>query len=196
MLIRKDDRGLYIQSRWGAGDTNGHYRPGNLIGYAPIYRMDDGGLKEGDNPKTAHVDGTPLVKITLPDGVVLYWGTTYELDSVANKHAPPSTPTCRALSQPEMQRLRADPAFGRALRQKGEPVIITDLSAIEARVMAHTVRQRIPVKPAPVMIDKQAVLDEIEKEIEQARKLGPHHVPILMAVRNTIKAMQPVAQKE
>jgi hypothetical protein len=71
MRIWKDDRGLYIKDRFGG--TN-HYRPGGVNGYDHAYRMDDGGLKEGDKPKTHHVSGAPLVKIRHGD-ITLYWAT-------------------------------------------------------------------------------------------------------------------------
>lgn len=73
MLIRSDAQGLYIRDRMGGSN---HYRPGDCVGYAPIYRMDAHTLKEGDSPKAHHVAGAPLVKITCPDGVVLHWADT------------------------------------------------------------------------------------------------------------------------
>lgn len=94
MKIRCDERGLYITSRGGKDYPDGHYRPGRVVGYSHVFRMDDGGLKEGSNPKTYHVSGAPLIKITLDDGTVLYWATTYELDRMAAGHWPPtSAPT-------------------------------------------------------------------------------------------------------
>lgn len=74
MRIYRDARGLYIRDRMGG--TN-HYRPGPVIGYAHAYDMSDGGLREGDKPKTHHVAGAELVKIRLDDGRVLYWASEY-----------------------------------------------------------------------------------------------------------------------
>ncbi len=72
MKIRKDERGLYITGRDGVD----HYRPGAISGYAHAYAMQDGGLVEGDNPKTAHVSGAPLIRIRTADGKTLYWAAT------------------------------------------------------------------------------------------------------------------------
>lgn len=80
MKIRKDDRGLYIQSRFWSDNPEGHYRPGAVPGYDYAVDMDHGNLNEGDNPKTHHCAGVPLVKITLANGRVLHWAATYEHD--------------------------------------------------------------------------------------------------------------------
>lgn len=85
MKIRKDERGLYIRGRfYKAGEPDNPYRPGNVPGYDHVYDMSNGGLKEGDNPKTHHVAGAPLIKITLPDRV-LYWAEEYTLNQFAKK---------------------------------------------------------------------------------------------------------------
>lgn len=42
-------------------------RPGNVIGYAHAYRMDDGGLKVGDKVKARH-PGYATATITLDNG--------------------------------------------------------------------------------------------------------------------------------
>jgi hypothetical protein len=65
--VRKDAKGLLIRA--------GGYvsRPGNVRGYAHAYRMDDGGLKEGDYVKARHRAGTPLSVITLDDGSKIFW---------------------------------------------------------------------------------------------------------------------------
>lgn len=78
MKICKDAKGLYITGR-GLG-LERPYRPGNVSGYEVAYDMSDGGLKEGDNPKTRHIPYAPLIKIQLEDGRVLHWATETELD--------------------------------------------------------------------------------------------------------------------
>lgn len=72
MKIRQDEKGLYIKGPYDL------YRPGNVPGYDHVYNMSDTGLKAGDNLKTGYVAGTPLIKITLADGTVLYWATEYQ----------------------------------------------------------------------------------------------------------------------
>lgn len=72
MLIREDRHGVYIQSRWGKEDFP--YRPGEFVGYTPVWNTGVNGLKAGDKPKTSHVDGAPFVKIWLEDGGFAYWG--------------------------------------------------------------------------------------------------------------------------
>lgn len=76
MKIRKDDRGLYITGR----DGKDHYRPGDINGYSHVHDMSDGGLKAGDNPRTRHVSGAPLIMITLPSGDFVWWASTYMHD--------------------------------------------------------------------------------------------------------------------
>jgi hypothetical protein len=79
MKIRKDKHGLYIRSRWYSkklGSINDPaYRPGTFSGYSHAWNTNDAGLKEGDNPKTAHVNGEPFVRITMLDGSKVYWGS-------------------------------------------------------------------------------------------------------------------------
>lgn len=69
MLIREDAKGLYVKNNRGDSD----YRPGDVNGYAHAFDMSDGGLKKGDKPKADHVSGSPLLRIRLDDGRVLYW---------------------------------------------------------------------------------------------------------------------------
>ena len=79
MKIRKDKHGLYIRSRFYSKKLNmthyPAYRPGYFSGYSHAWNTTDAGLQEGDNPKTAHVNGEPFVKITMPDGSNVYWGS-------------------------------------------------------------------------------------------------------------------------
>lgn len=70
MKIYRDERGLFIKDSTGGGH---HHRPGPVAGYSHVYDMSDGGLKEGDNPKTSYVSSTPLIRIKLPDGKEVYW---------------------------------------------------------------------------------------------------------------------------
>lgn len=72
MLIREDDKGLFIQSRWGKDSPP--YRPGPLPGWDHVYKTLACGLKKGDNPKTRHVDGAPAIYITLESGEKIVWG--------------------------------------------------------------------------------------------------------------------------
>jgi hypothetical protein len=79
MKIRKDRHGLYIRGRgyskqFGRVDDPS-YRPGNFLGYSHAWNTTEAGLLEGDNPKTAHVAGEPFVRITMPDGSKVYWGS-------------------------------------------------------------------------------------------------------------------------
>ena len=76
MKIRKDRHGLYIRSRgyskkYGRTDVAA-YRPGTFNGYSHAWNTTDAGLQEGDNPKTAHVNGEPFVRITMLDGSKVY----------------------------------------------------------------------------------------------------------------------------
>jgi hypothetical protein len=66
-LIREDAKGLYVKA--------GGYvaRPGNVGGYDHVYRMDTAGLKKGDHVKARHMAGTPLTRLKLSDGIVLFW---------------------------------------------------------------------------------------------------------------------------
>lgn len=76
MKIRRDKHGLYIRSRWYAAHKDAAaYRPGDFPGYSHSWNTTDAMLVEGDNPKTAHVDSEPFVRITLPDGTKTYWGS-------------------------------------------------------------------------------------------------------------------------
>jgi hypothetical protein len=76
MKIRKDRHGLYIRGRgYGLENPGPEYRPGDFLGYSHAWNTTDAGLAEGDNPKTAHVNGEPFVKITLTDGSKVYWGS-------------------------------------------------------------------------------------------------------------------------
>ena len=76
MKIRKDKHGLYIRSRWYiAHKDDPAYRPGDFPGYSHSWNTTDAGLVEGDKPKTVHMDGEPFVRITMPDGSKVYWGS-------------------------------------------------------------------------------------------------------------------------
>jgi hypothetical protein len=77
MLIREDKHGLYIRSRWWTSSERNHpaYRPGHFSGYSHAWNTTDAGLQAGDNPKTAHVNGAPFIRITLEDGTKVYWGS-------------------------------------------------------------------------------------------------------------------------
>lgn len=79
MKIRKDKHGLYIRSRWYSKQFNEthhpSYRPGTFRGYSHAWNTTDAGLKEGNNPKTKHVNGEPFVRIVLSDGSYAYWGS-------------------------------------------------------------------------------------------------------------------------
>lgn len=79
MKIRKDQHGLYIRSRWYSVklEETHHpaYRPGTFNGHSHAWNTTDAGLKEGDTPKTSHVNGAPFVRISLPNGEVAYWGS-------------------------------------------------------------------------------------------------------------------------
>lgn len=75
MRIHRDEKGLYIRSRYfSLGDTD-HYRPGGVPGFDHAFDMSEAGLAEGDNPKATHVAGAPLVRIRLEDGRVLHWAS-------------------------------------------------------------------------------------------------------------------------
>lgn len=65
--VHRDDYGIYI--RCGGYKS----RPGNVVGYSHIFRMDDGGLQEGDTVKARHISGTPNTRIKLNSGQVIYW---------------------------------------------------------------------------------------------------------------------------
>lgn len=76
MKIRKDKHGLYIRGRYFSIDKNDPaYRPGDFSGHSHAWNTTDAGLKDGDNPKSAHVNGAPFVRITMPDGSKVYWGS-------------------------------------------------------------------------------------------------------------------------
>jgi hypothetical protein len=76
MKIRQDSHGLYIRSRWYiAHKDSPAYRPGDFPDYSHSWNTTDAGLNAGDNPKTAHVDGEPFIRITLSDGTTVYWGS-------------------------------------------------------------------------------------------------------------------------
>lgn len=76
MLIREDNHGPYIRSRWYSHDrTAPAYRPGNFPGHSHTWNTTDAGLKAGDKPKTKHVAGSPFVRIILADGSEAYWGS-------------------------------------------------------------------------------------------------------------------------
>lgn len=81
MIVRRDEKGIYIKNARGEP-----YRPGEIAGFSHVYAMDDGGLKEGDNPKTIHQNQSPLLRIKLDDGRILYWGPEDMLDK--NKTPP------------------------------------------------------------------------------------------------------------
>lgn len=77
MKIRKDAHGLYIRSRWySVNKTSPAYRPGDFPGHSHAWDTTDAGLKNGDNIKTTHVAGAPFVRITLPNGSKVYWGSS------------------------------------------------------------------------------------------------------------------------
>lgn len=68
-VIREDDRGLFVR----AGGYRG--RPGGVLGYDHALDMSDGGLKAGDRVKARHISQSPLIKLRLDDGRVLFWYT-------------------------------------------------------------------------------------------------------------------------
>jgi hypothetical protein len=65
--VRSDSEGLFVKA--------GGYiaRPGPVLGESHAYRMDDGGLKEGDDVKARHTPGTQITVITLSDGKKTRW---------------------------------------------------------------------------------------------------------------------------
>jgi len=67
--IWEDEKGLYVKA--------GSYiaRPGDITGYSHAYRMDEGGLVNGDAVPARHIAGSPLVCITLTNGEKIYWYT-------------------------------------------------------------------------------------------------------------------------
>lgn len=76
MKIRKDRHGLYIRGRYYSVDKNDPaYRPGTFSGHSHAWNTTDADLIEGDNPKSAHVAGAPFVRITMPNGSKVYWGS-------------------------------------------------------------------------------------------------------------------------
>lgn len=70
-LVREDEKGLFIKA--------GGYiaRPGGVVGYDHVLRMDDGGLKKGDKVVARHSAGSPLNYIKLPNGEKLWWHHDY-----------------------------------------------------------------------------------------------------------------------
>lgn len=66
-IVREDAEGLFVRA--------GGYiaRPGPTVGTSHAMRMDDGGLKAGDNVKAAHVAGSQLTRIKLADGNTTFW---------------------------------------------------------------------------------------------------------------------------
>lgn len=48
-------------------------RPGSINGYGHAYRMDDGGLGEGEKVTASHIGGTQMVRLKLPDGTITRW---------------------------------------------------------------------------------------------------------------------------
>ncbi len=76
MKIRKDTHGLYIRSRWYSVEKDAAaYRPGDFPGYSHAWDTTDAGLNDGDDLKTAHVNGASFIRITLPNGRKVYWGS-------------------------------------------------------------------------------------------------------------------------
>ena len=76
MKIRQDKYGLYIRSGWYSVDkTATAFRPGDFLGHSHAWNTTEAGLKEGDSPKTAYVNGTSFIRITLTDGTKTYWGS-------------------------------------------------------------------------------------------------------------------------
>jgi hypothetical protein len=76
MKIRKDKHGLYIRSGWYLADKSAKaFRPGDFSVYSHAWNTTEAELKEGDNPKTAYVNGTSFIRITMPDGRNAYWGS-------------------------------------------------------------------------------------------------------------------------
>ena len=69
-VVRGDEHGVFV---WANGSK---YRPGEVSGYAHVYRMDDAGLKVGDKVKVRNVPCTQLCKVTTVDGVELRWSST------------------------------------------------------------------------------------------------------------------------
>lgn len=81
-VVRKDAKGIYIIA--------GGYiaRPGAVSGYAHVYDMSDGGLKEHDRVMARHVGGSPLTRIRLDEKRDLYWhhdGPSPEVQRALNK---------------------------------------------------------------------------------------------------------------
>jgi hypothetical protein len=76
MKIRKDRHGLYIRRRgYNVVKSMPAYRPGTFPGYSHAWNTTEAGLSEGDNPKSSHVAGAPFVRIIMPDGSKVYWGS-------------------------------------------------------------------------------------------------------------------------
>jgi len=72
--VRTDDKGIFIR----VDDTK--FRPGKVNGYDHVHDMTDGALKVGDPVRVFHRAGTPLCRVTLPNGKVLVWANDYLLD--------------------------------------------------------------------------------------------------------------------
>jgi hypothetical protein len=76
MIIRKDKHGLYIRSGWYLADKSATaFRPGDFSGHSHAWNTTEAGLKEGDKPKTSYVNGTSFIRIKMPDGSKVYWGS-------------------------------------------------------------------------------------------------------------------------
>lgn len=76
MIIREDKHGLYIRSGWYMADKSAKaFRPGDFSGHSHAWNTTDAGLKKGDKPKTSYVNGTSFIRIKMPDGSKVYWGS-------------------------------------------------------------------------------------------------------------------------
>lgn len=70
-VVRRDAIGLFIRTGGAV------FRPGAVLGYGHAYRMDDGGLVEGDRIAARHTGGTPLARLKLADGTITRWHAEY-----------------------------------------------------------------------------------------------------------------------
>ncbi len=76
MIIREDKHGLYIRSGWYMADKSAKaFRPGDFSGHSHAWNTTEAGLKKGDKPKTSYVNGTSFIRIKMPDGSKVYWGS-------------------------------------------------------------------------------------------------------------------------